>query len=498
LFFRVACINYESFWHDEIFTLDVVGGTAGEMQRKIVEVYDHPPLYFWLLWGWTRVCGSSETALRLFSALCGAGAAIGLGVWLRRTVSPRAGWIGLIAMAFHPLLATQSIFARMYALESLMAVGVLVLAHGYMTTQKREPWGSGLALVGLGAAMTTVHYFAFFFVIAVMLAVVVELLADALHLHGEEAAREIRAAARRRLEVFFVIAICAGGVLVLLIRPLLLIHVGMHGGPTWIEQTWGSGVNVRLLARVGFQLLGVRTQEGYEPLGTAGLAIASALACRLFALILIDQRRDKTRRRMGMLFYLAVLAPAVMMIVFSLWRNVLQGRYLICVAVAWCALLGLLGEATRPGSRWTRRALWAQLCLMAMTTIGYLAGHRNVERWDVVGPEIRGMLRPGDALVLHPPILWVDFDHHAPDMQATGAIRVAIPGEEAGDPVERLCGRVAELLRGGHRVVCIVHHPHLWDPEERLRGTLERESGGVATRALPGRSWWLFVAESPH
>src|SRR5438046_732997 len=62
---RLATLRYESFWHDEIFTRDVISGSFAEMNRKIVEVYDHPPIYFWLLRLWTRPFGVSEFSMRL-------------------------------------------------------------------------------------------------------------------------------------------------------------------------------------------------------------------------------------------------------------------------------------------------------------------------------------------------------------------------------------------------------------------------------------------------
>ena len=69
-------LDGQSLWADE-------GNSAALAGRSLVQIahdsaHDiHPPLYYWLLHGWTRIFGSSEIGLRSLSAALGV-----LLVWL--------------------------------------------------------------------------------------------------------------------------------------------------------------------------------------------------------------------------------------------------------------------------------------------------------------------------------------------------------------------------------------------------------------------------------
>ncbi len=63
-------LDGQSLWADE-------GNSAALASRPLAQIahdsaHDiHPPLYYWLLHGWTRLAGTSEIALRSLSALLG-------------------------------------------------------------------------------------------------------------------------------------------------------------------------------------------------------------------------------------------------------------------------------------------------------------------------------------------------------------------------------------------------------------------------------------------
>ena len=63
-------LDKESFWVDEIFSaLAATSASIKEMLAIFVIGDVHPPLYYTLLMGWTRIFGSSDWALRSSSAL---------------------------------------------------------------------------------------------------------------------------------------------------------------------------------------------------------------------------------------------------------------------------------------------------------------------------------------------------------------------------------------------------------------------------------------------
>jgi uncharacterized membrane protein len=484
---RMATLGYEAFWHDEIFTRYLVSGTWGEM-HAIMAGDVHPPVYFWLLWGWARVFGTSPEALRAFSGLTAGAAVAALGCWLRWRVSPRAGWIGAAALLFHPMLVAQSIFARMYALETLLTVGFLAAAGELLRAEKRRVWPSAWGLGIAAGLLVGVQYFAVFFVLPAV-AALVGLLGWAAW--KGEVWPGVRPG-RRGGPLLVAFAVCGLMALATLGRAAW-VHAELHSEPIWIEQVWGERFNARLAARVLFGVLGVRTQEGFAVLPLAGLALTPLLAGWVLA---AAARRgiDPDHRRLGALMGLILIGMAAAALAVMAVRPIMQGRYLTPAAVVLVAALALAAEAARGQKRWSAPVA-VHLALLMATTTGYLYGRRIIERWDVVSPEIRDLLRPGDVLALYPPVLWVNFDFYVPDLAATGAERLEYPYRGTAEDVAAVSARVAGALRGGRRAICVLHHPHLWDADRRFRGMLEREGKITEERVLPGRNWWLIVAE---
>ena len=82
-----------------------------------------PPLYYLLLYGWTRIVGTSDLALRLFSIICSL-ACLPLLAAVARRVAGREGVIATcVLFAFSPLAIYYSNEGRMYSLLWLCVVG---------------------------------------------------------------------------------------------------------------------------------------------------------------------------------------------------------------------------------------------------------------------------------------------------------------------------------------------------------------------------------------
>jgi mannosyltransferase len=161
---RLWRLGAQSLWYDEWLTTEAVSGSLSDLARHVANREGIPPPYFVVMWGWVRLFGDGEVALRLVSALAGIAtvpvtyaAARELGQ--RRAVARRAALI----VAVSPLLVWYSQEARPYSLLALFgALSVLSLARALNRGSRRDylVWGA------VGAAGVAIHYFAVFLIVA--------------------------------------------------------------------------------------------------------------------------------------------------------------------------------------------------------------------------------------------------------------------------------------------------------------------------------------------
>lgn len=148
-------ISASSIWFDEAFSayiaqfnlLDIARYTATDV---------HPPLYYWLLKGWTELFGTTELALRSMSLFFGA-TSVSVGFMLvRRLFGRRAAWVSLLFLVLSPMLIRYSQEARMYTLATTIALSATYVLVRAMQSKRRSLWVLYGVLVSLG--MWT-HYF---------------------------------------------------------------------------------------------------------------------------------------------------------------------------------------------------------------------------------------------------------------------------------------------------------------------------------------------------
>ncbi|MDO9410172.1 hypothetical protein [Patulibacter sp.] len=72
LVLRLPTAGLQSFWLDEVYTGRIVDGSLGHAWSTVQRTENTPPLFYLLDWGWGRLFGTSEFALRSLSALAGA------------------------------------------------------------------------------------------------------------------------------------------------------------------------------------------------------------------------------------------------------------------------------------------------------------------------------------------------------------------------------------------------------------------------------------------
>lgn len=155
---RFATLDVQSIWLDESSTIHLVDRGFGGMLSHLSSGESTPPVYYILVWAWTKVFGASPFAFRSLSAL--AGTALVPVVYLAgKRISPRVGlWAAALA-AVNPGMYYYSQEARAYSLLILLtAVAFVFFQRALQTPTRRE-----LALWSLASILALLtHYFAVF------------------------------------------------------------------------------------------------------------------------------------------------------------------------------------------------------------------------------------------------------------------------------------------------------------------------------------------------
>lgn len=158
-------------WLDEALSVNIAGLDGPAAIHEALRHDGHPPLYYWLLWGWQQLVGTGDGAVR---ALSGALSLLTLPLfWLAGrdlaipedeqdpTAGRRLGWLAVAIAAANPYLVRYATEARMYALVSLLALAGWLLARAGL----RRPRPAVLAaLAGVVAALVLTHYWALWLV----------------------------------------------------------------------------------------------------------------------------------------------------------------------------------------------------------------------------------------------------------------------------------------------------------------------------------------------
>ncbi len=157
---RLSTIDVQSFWYDEAYVpVHTLHASLGATLEAVVHRENTPPMWYVLVWGWSRVFGTGEVALRLPSALAGVAtvaAAWGIG-W--ELAGRRAAIATAALVATNPLLVWYSQEARAYGVfVALTALAVWC----WLRADSNPTPGRLTAFAASGAAALATHYFAVF------------------------------------------------------------------------------------------------------------------------------------------------------------------------------------------------------------------------------------------------------------------------------------------------------------------------------------------------
>jgi mannosyltransferase len=155
---RFATLDVQSIWLDESATMILVHRGFSGMLSHLSSSESTPPLYYVLIWAWTKVFGAGPIGFRSFSALIGT-ATIPLLYAAGREISPRVGvWAAALA-SVNPAMYYYSQEARAYGLLIFFCAAAFVLWQRAL----RAPDRRRLALWGGASVLALLtHYFAVF------------------------------------------------------------------------------------------------------------------------------------------------------------------------------------------------------------------------------------------------------------------------------------------------------------------------------------------------
>jgi uncharacterized membrane protein YgcG len=150
---RAYGLGTESLWVDEVFTARVVLDYSPAYILLRLPIQDpHPPLYYELLWAWTRVTGVSETSVRALSALFGAASIPLVYAVADRLYDRRVGLVAALFFAVSPFYVWYGREARMYALLTLLALASMYLLLAWLAGEdgwRGNRWTYAAVTVGL-------------------------------------------------------------------------------------------------------------------------------------------------------------------------------------------------------------------------------------------------------------------------------------------------------------------------------------------------------------
>lgn len=372
---RFPTLGEQSFWYDEAITHGIVAHGFGHVLSTVPQSESTPPLYYVIVWLWSRVSGLHEFGLRAFSALCGT-VTIPV-VWLlgKRVVSERVGLVAATLTAVNPLLFWYSQEARAYAL--LVLISALSLLALLWATESPRPrrllaWG------GLCAVALATHYFAVFLVVAETGWLLYVL--------------------RRRGSARPIAVVCGLAPIAVVGAALLPLVVHQADGrASFIADRSGS---------LGFRAVQFVRQDVVafdQPAKT--LTSITAVVLVGFALVLLVRRADR-REREGVLMPLVVGAGAVLLalLIAAVGTDYVNTRNLL---PSWPALVVVVATgfgSARSGwlGRW---ALLALVTISAACVVGVVSDTR-FQRADWRGA----------AMAMGPPTIprAIVADHNAP------------------------------------------------------------------------------------
>jgi hypothetical protein len=164
---RLPSLGLQSFWFDEAFTpVHVLHPSIVASMETMAHTENTPPLWYVLIWVWTRIFGTGVVAMRMVSALAGIALVAVVYEIARELVGRRVAIVAAALTAANPLFVWYSQEARAYELYALTAeLAILCFIRAERVPSARRM--AAFALTGCLALLS--HYFAVFLLVPMSL-----------------------------------------------------------------------------------------------------------------------------------------------------------------------------------------------------------------------------------------------------------------------------------------------------------------------------------------
>lgn len=384
---RLYRLDAQSIWFDEMNTLvqDPQASLSAYLSDVQVVNPDHLPLFFVILYGWTRLVGEDPVALRLLSVALGSLCIPLIYLLGRQVLRPKAGLVAALCLALSPIHIYMHQAIRYHAfLDFLVLLSLLLTLRA---AASRRPGWLVLHAVVCGCAVFT-H----------LTAALPVLLEYGYLIYCSAPKHAPAAPLRTRLAAYLSPRTTALGLLLALVAVHCLVwfrsvqrpEVTWYTLPSlgqWLNDLCGDVVvslNVDLLnTPLVFSLMGparqtsARIAEDIASLLFFGGALAWGVA-RAFKL-----RHERDPRARGFKFTVGlVFAPILLLTFLSVaWQPVVLPRYTMFSSFAVFVIVG--GLVTGLPGRFARAAALVALAGMFAMQLNLLLP--NLARTDFVG-----------------------------------------------------------------------------------------------------------------
>jgi hypothetical protein len=167
LVFAFVGLSTSSYWTDELFTLFLIdhhGGLAEVWRRALTDT--HPPLFYTLAYGWSKLFGLSETAMRSLTAILATGAVAVFYLGLAPVFSARARTFAAASAVVSWFWMFQSQNLRNYSLSMLFCAALIAFAvrlKASTTAHRRVSWTPLSLLTGAALLGSFTHFYVFLY-----------------------------------------------------------------------------------------------------------------------------------------------------------------------------------------------------------------------------------------------------------------------------------------------------------------------------------------------
>jgi hypothetical protein len=374
---RLALLARQSYWIDELFSVNESAGSFAAMLRTgATEV--HTPLYAALLWVWITLGNTHEVWTRLFSTLCGLAAVVATHRGLRAVpLGGHVRWALTVATAAGGTSLVYSLETRSYTLLLLGSVGLTASTlRAALAARSADDVGlrGRLTWLAWSALAATAHLFG---VVLTLAAVLILIMATA---GGWAPGRGGRAVTW----VLLGAAGCAPQAAWLLAG---LSRPGFAAGTAWIQAP--DGQDVWDLVTTTFSSGGLTMhQDGFAWTSPAG-AVAAAALCLVAAvagLMARSRPAGETCEARAAVVLLALGGIVTLLAVgVSQWRHLWTLRNMVVVepALLW-GVICLAAAAARTAAG-ARRVATATVVLLGVGLVPAATGLSRPYKTDFRG-----------------------------------------------------------------------------------------------------------------